>query len=274
MARILVCGDAMTDTYWYGGVNRISPEAPVPVVKMDRMEDRPGAAANVAANCEAMGVPCERVFSPSKDAVVKIRVIGKCQQVVRIDFDRPQDPVSYSEFMKKLPNCEVVIFSDYGKGSLKEIQTLIHNAKVAGKTILVDPKGHDYKRYCRADVVKPNRDEMKDMVGGWGSEEELAEKAERLRKESGVGAILLTRAEHGMTLFTEGGAVQIPSKAQEVFDVSGAGDTAIAALAVALTRGHTLEEAAHFANIAAGCAVARFGTAVVTAEEVFRDRIQ
>lgn len=269
MSRILVCGDAMTDTYWYGGVNRISPEAPVPVVKMDHMEDRPGAAANVAANCEAMGITCDRVFSPSKDAVVKIRVIGKNQQVVRIDFDRPQEPVSYSEFMRKLKDCGIVIFSDYGKGALKEIQSLIHNAKTAGKTVLVDPKGHDYGRYCKADVVKPNRDEMKEMVGGWGSEEELAKKAEGLRRESGVGAILLTRAEQGMTLFTESGSVQIASKAHEVFDVSGAGDTAIAALAVALSRGHDLEQAARYANIAAGIVVKRFGTCVATATEVF-----
>jgi len=259
----------MLDVYWFGNVERISPEAPVPVVKMGRMEERAGAAANVALNCIAMGATCDTLYSPSAKAVTKIRVIAKQQQVVRVDFDEPQEPVILKEFQRLLGDANVVVFSDYGKGSLSFVASLIAISKESDKAVLVDPKGHDYERYRGADVIKPNLNELREMVGGWGSEEQMAQKAERLRRESAIGAILLTRASAGMTLFTEAEVIQIPCVAKDVFDVSGAGDTAIAALAVALTRGHTLVEAARYANKAAGIVVGRFGTAVATAEEVF-----
>ncbi|HJS81325.1 MAG TPA: PfkB family carbohydrate kinase [Nitrososphaera sp.] len=255
----------MIDRYWFGEVRRISPEAPVPVVRMGRVEERQGAAANVAANCVAMGGEVLTLFSPS-DPVVKIRVIGKSQQVVRVDFDTPQLPVDPAQFEELANMASVVVFSDYGKGALTKIADLIPLVK--GK-VLIDPKGHDYARYRGADLVKPNLDEMREMVGGWGSETELEAKAAKLRQDSQVKAILLTRAVDGMTLFTDQGLTHIESTAQEVFDVSGAGDTAIAALAVGLEMGLTLETASRYANKAAGVAVGKFGTAVVSKDEVF-----
>ena len=266
---ILVCGDAMTDRYWFGEVLRISQEAPVPVVRVIREEERPGAAANVARNVVAMGSSCETLFSPSSDPVVKIRVIGKQQQVVRVDFDRPQDPVSSDEFDRKIALADIVVFSDYGKGALAEVKTLLMRAKQRGKTVLVDPKGYDYTRYRGADLVKPNLHEMRELVGRWGSEDDLRRKAERVMRDAHIGAILLTRAEAGMTLYQASGATHIASEAREVYDVSGAGDTAIAAVAVALEHGYTLEESARYANRAAGIVVGRFGTAVASREEVF-----
>lgn len=258
----------MVDRYWFGEVRRISPEAPVPVVRMGKVEERAGAAANVAANCEAMGAQVTRLFSPS-DPVVKIRVIGKSQQVVRVDFDTPQLPVDPTQFKDLASKASIVLFSDYGKGALTNIADLITIAKEEGAKVLIDPKGHDYARYLGADLVKPNLDEMREMVGGWGSETELEAKAAKLRQDSHVSAILLTRAADGMTLFTDSGQTHIESTAHEVFDVSGAGDTAIAALSVGLEMGLSLETASRYANKAAGIAVGKFGTAVVSKHEVF-----
>lgn len=266
---ILVCGDAMIDRYWFGEVERISPEAPVPVCKIVRTEERQGGAANVANNVESLGSPVIRVFSPSVEKVVKIRVIGRSQQVVRVDFDLPQDPVDIDEFSEALTHCEMVVFSDYGKGSLRDIRGLIHLAKDSGKKVLVDPKGHDYRRYRGADLVKPNLHEMKELVGGWSTEDELMDKAQVLLKEAGIGAILLTRQDKGMTLYEKDSAISIPAKPVEVYDVSGAGDTAIAAFSVALSRGMGFSESAEYSTKAAGIAVSHFGTYVVKEEEVF-----
>lgn len=263
---VLVCGDAMIDRYWFGDVARISPEAPVPVLKVLRVEEREGAAANVARNVRAMGAQCHTSFSPTDLQVLKIRAIGKNQQMLRIDFDHPQEPVSKGI---DFAGFRIVIFSDYGKGALENIQTLILRAKIAGLTVLVDPKGYDYERYRYADVVKPNLDELKVMVGGWKDELDLARKAQALRTKACIKALLLTRASDGMTLYTDDGETQIPSIAKEVFDVTGAGDTAIAAIAVALLRGHSLEDAARYANKAAGIVVGRFGTATASEQEVF-----
>lgn len=262
---ILVCGDAMVDRYIWADVTRISPEAPVPVAKVIREEERQGGAANVLNNVLAMGAVAAGAFSPSKNRILKIRVIGKNQQMLRLDYDHPQEPISKLEDVA----ANVVIFSDYGKGALKNVDTLIEQAKQAGAIVLVDPKGHDYTRYRNADMVKPNTDEMKELVGGWSTEEQLNAKAQQLRKDAYIGAILLTRAAAGMTLFTDQGAHHIPAAAKEVYDVSGAGDTAIAAFAVALTRGCDYITAAQYANKAAGVAVSRFGTTVVNKEEVF-----
>lgn len=267
--RILVVGDAMVDRYWFGDVLRISPEAPVPVVRVEREEERAGAAANVAANARAMGAEVETVFSPSLERVVKIRVVGKNQQVVRVDFDSPQEPVSEAVFKMILPSCDLVVLSDYGKGALARAEALVWEAKREGKPVLVDPKGCDYGKYTGATVVKPNLHEMRELVGGWVDEDALIDRAQGVVRGYGLGALLLTRAEAGMTLFTEGSTWNIPSEAREVFDVSGAGDTAIAALAVGMAKGLPLDRAATLANKAAGLACARFGTAVITEAEVF-----
>lgn len=261
---ILVCGDAMVDRYWFGDAIRISPEAPVPVVAVKRTETRQGAACNVAANCLAMGAETATLYSATPP-IEKIRVIGRNQQIVRIDHDVTMQPVQ--GFEAAVAGAGIVLFSDYGKGSLSNIEELIGQSK--GRTILIDPKGADYRRYRGASVLKPNVDEMREMVGGWSSEEQLSAKALKLRQDAQVGAILLTRASDGMTLFEERGGTHIPCEAREVYDVTGAGDTAIAALACALERGYDLVTAARYANKAAGIAVTRFGTAVIHEREVF-----
>lgn len=262
----------MVDEYWYGDVDRISPEAPVPVVRVIRKELRAGAAANVHANCVSLG--CHEVYSATLETARKIRVVGKSQQVVRIDFDEEplEEDVANLErrFKKFLLKVSIVLFSDYSKGSLTDVQSLIQQAKAAGKTVLVDPKGHDYTRYEGADLIKPNISEMREMVGGWRDVAQMNEKALSLRSAAKVGAILLTRAAEGMTLYEATGTLAIPSTAQEVYDVTGAGDTAIAALAVALWKGGSLSSAAWYANKAAGIAVSHFGTVAVKEEEVFK----
>lgn len=263
---IMVLGDRMVDEYWHGDVSRISPEAPCPVISVKRTERREGAAANVAANVRAMGARCVTEYGPSDLEVLKIRAIGRNQQMLRLDFDNPQAPIS------KLIRFEprgVVIFSDYGKGSLEHIRCLILRAKIAGCTVLVDPKGYDYERYQYADLVKPNTDELKVMVGGWKDEADLTKKAQELRRRANIHALLLTRAANGMTIYTDSGSEHIPAEAREVYDVTGAGDTAIAALACSLSRGHTLRESCRYANRAAGIVVGKFGTAVATEKEVF-----
>ena len=295
--RILVAGDSCADTYWFGDVTRISPEAPVPVVRVEREETRPGAAANVARNARAMGAEVtlccvlgrdeggERVREIVQrdgihDAIVtwgktirKLRVIGRQQQVVRVDFDEPVDAEArmflQQTFSLALADAEIVVFSDYGKGALDNISALILEATRAAKIVLVDPKGCDYHKYSGAHLVKPNADEMRAMVGGWTSEAQLESKVARLRAETRLSTILLTRASVGMSLYTNDGVTHFSANAREVFDVTGAGDTAIAALAVGLGRGLTLTDAVGYANKAAGIAVGRFGTAVVNEQEVF-----
>ena len=263
---VMVIGDAMIDEYWKGDVSRISPEAPVPVLRVTETERREGAAANVAANVRAMGSICTTDFGSPELQVLKIRAIGKNQQMLRLDFDHRQTPVSKSISFEPR---SVVIFSDYGKGALDHVACLILRAKIAGCTVLVDPKGYDYERYRYADVVKPNLDELRVMVGGWKDEADLTQKAQELRRKADIRAILLTRAAAGMTLFTDAGSTHIESAAREVYDVTGAGDTAIAALACALSRGRTLVDACRYANKAAGIVVGKFGTAVATEREVF-----
>jgi D-glycero-beta-D-manno-heptose-7-phosphate kinase len=265
MSPILVCGDAMLDEYWFGDVSRISPEAPVPVLTVKRTEVREGAAANVARNVRALGSVCRTEFGAPEMQVRKIRPICRNHQMLRLDFDNPQTPVAKDIRFE----AGIVIFSDYGKGALEHVQCLIVRAKMAGCTVLVDPKGYDYERYRYADVVKPNLDEMRVMVGGWRDEDDLTRKAQALRVKASIGAILLTRAAGGMTLYTDSGTDHIAAEEREVFDVTGAGDTAIAALACALSRGHDLHAAARYANKAAGIVVERFGTAVATEREVF-----
>jgi rfaE bifunctional protein kinase chain/domain len=297
-ARLLVVGDVMLDRYWFGDVSRISPEAPVPVVKVERTEDRPGGAANVARNVAALGAQVGLLsvvgddepgttlarlvddvgihaglhVDPAISTTVKLRVIGRQQQLLRIDFETaPSHEVlraKLAEFESRLPGCDVVVLSDYGKGGLAHIGEMIRMARDAGKKILVDPKGDDYSKYAGATIITPNRAELREVVGRWKDDIELQKKAEALRSELGLEALLVTRSEEGMSLFHAGGMVHEKAVAREVFDVSGAGDTVIATLAVMLAHGSGWAEAIHVANVAAGVVVGKLGTAVVTRDEL------
>ena len=267
---ILVCGDFMLDQYWFGEVKRISPEAPVPIFSVKRTEERLGGAANVADNVRAMGVECIANHGPQDQKILKTRLIARGQQIQRIDNDYPQKPIEYLG----LDGVSLVILIDYGKGSLANVQRLIQQAKGAGKTVLVDPKGYDYEKYRGADVIKPNLDEMKVMVGGWKDEEDLAVKVEQIRKGADIGAVLLTRASEGMSFYTSEGALHIYAVGDKVVDVTGAGETAIAALGVGLHRGLSPGDSVRMANVAAGIKVGKFGPSVVSKEEIeaFRSR--
>ena len=298
-ARVLVVGDAMLDRYWFGAVDRISPEAPVPVVRVNREEERLGGAANVALNVKTLGAqatlltvvgsdePARRLRSLLEEhgvtallgsdaqlqTIVKLRVIGRAQQLLRVDFENQPDhevlAAMLSDFERELPGHDAVLFSDYGKGGLAHITTMIGLARGAGKPVLVDPKGSDYSRYAGATVITPNRAELAQVVGAWTSDVQLVERAERLRGELGIEALLLTRSEEGMSLFDAAGHVQVPAEAREVFDVTGAGDTVIATLAAMLAAGLGLREAMPIANRAGGIVVAKFGTASVGYDELF-----
>lgn len=297
-ARVLVVGDVMLDRYWFGEVSRISPEAPVPVVKVERGEERLGGAANVARNAAALGARCmllsvvgtdeagriiEKLLAEEgidtslhEDAelstTIKLRVIGRQQQLLRIDFENwPTHEVlraKLAEFEQLLPRCDVVVMSDYGKGGLTHITEMIRLAHSAAKPVLVDPKGEDYARYAGATLITPNRAELRQVVGKWSSEAELADKAQRLRETLGLEALLVTRSEEGMTLFGAQGTVHEPAQAREVYDVSGAGDTVISALAVMLGSGLDTVSAMRIANRAAGIVVGKLGTAVVHLDEL------
>lgn len=296
--RLLVVGDVMLDRYWFGDVSRISPEAPVPVVKIERSEERPGGAANVARNAAALGAkvsllalvgadePGERLKTLVEDdgvearlhvdaaipTTVKLRVIGRQQQLLRIDFETsPSRDVllaKLSEFSQRLNEFDAIVFSDYGKGGLTHISEMIRLAKAAGKTVLVDPKGDDYSIYTGATLLTPNRSEMREVVGRWKDDAELERKAYALREKLGLDALLVTRSEEGMSLFLAQGAIHEKAVAREVYDVSGAGDTVIATLAVMLAKGEDWARAIHVANVAAGIVVGKLGTAVCTRAEL------
>jgi rfaE bifunctional protein kinase chain/domain len=301
-ARILVVGDVMLDRYWFGEVSRISPEAPVPVVKVERTEERPGGAANVARNCAALGAKVSLLSVVGADeagqslarlmaaegiaaslhedaalsTTIKLRVVGRQQQLLRIDFEaNPAHEVlraKLAEFERQLPGCDAVILSDYGKGGLAHIGEMIRLARAAGKPVLADPKGEDYARYAGATLLTPNRAELRQVVGRWQDENDLKARAGRLLCELGLDALLVTRSEEGMTLFRDEdgqtSALHEPAQAREVYDVSGAGDTVIASMAVMLASGTDLPAAMRLANRAAGIVVGKLGTAVVTLEEL------
>ncbi|MFL6581362.1 MAG: D-glycero-beta-D-manno-heptose-7-phosphate kinase [Burkholderiales bacterium] len=298
-ARLLVVGDVMLDRYWFGEVERISPEAPVPVVKVGRTEERLGGAANVARNIVAVGAAagllsvvgedeaaaCIQVLlkghgidaqlhrDPALHTTIKLRVIGRQQQLLRIDFEtEPGHEVLMSklaDFEARLKNADLVILSDYGKGGLKHIERMIAAARAAGKPVLVDPKGDDYSRYRGATVLTPNRSEFREVAGRWKNEDDMTERANKLRKELDLDALLITRSEEGMTLYRTGERLHVPTVAREVYDVSGAGDTVIAVLGVMLAAGASFAEAVSTANKAAGIVVGKLGTAVVHPEELF-----
>jgi len=300
-ARVLVVGDVMLDRYWFGEVSRISPEAPVPIVKVDRIEERPGGAANVARNVSALGAKAALLSVVGRDeagrclkqllqqekvatslhtdatisTTVKLRVIGRQQQLLRADFETlPSHEVLASklkDYQRLLKNADVVILSDYGKGGLAHIAKMITAARSRGVPVLVDPKGEDYSRYRGATLVTPNRAELRAVTGGWTSERMLEAKAQALRQRLGLGGLLVTRSEEGMTLYRKDGKLHVPAQAREVYDVSGAGDTVIATIGVMLAAGESMDSAIRIANRAAGIVVGKFGTAVVYPQELFAD---
>jgi len=296
--RLLVVGDVMLDRYWFGDTHRISPEAPVPVVQVGKVDERLGGAANVARNVAALGShatilgvigddePGQRVTQLLKAShvdsqlevdsqvptIVKLRVIARQQQLIRLDFEEPPSDKALARklerFEKSLADADVVILSDYGKGALDQVSLMIDQARAQNKMILVDPKGEDYEKYRGATVLTPNRSELRQVVGRWSSEEDLTKKAQDLRRSLNLQALLLTRSEEGMSLFTDAGVSHVKAQAREVFDVSGAGDTVIATLAVALAAKWPLEKAMALANRAGGIVVGKLGTATVTSEEL------
>ncbi len=298
-ARILVAGDVMLDRYWFGEVNRISPEAPVPVVRIQKRDARLGGAANVARNVAALGAQVgllgvvgedeagEQVAQllsesqvanflqrdPAISTIIKLRVLGRQQQLLRVDFEEaPSDAVlrdKLSQFNALLDDYQIIVLSDYAKGSLVNVAAMISAARAKGKCVLVDPKGDDFVRYRGASILTPNKGELRHVVGSWSSEAHLTEKAQALREQLQLDALLLTRSEEGMSLFDTNGSVHMPTHAREVFDVSGAGDTVIATLATMLGIGVSLTEAVHVANRAGGIVVGKLGTATVSHAELF-----
>ena len=301
-AKVLVVGDVMLDRYWFGDVNRISPEAPVAVLKVSRVEERPGGAANVARNISALGAQVtllsvvgadeagqclEKLLSEdanltallhrdnSVSTIIKLRAGDRHQQLLRIDFETPPSHevlhAALEDFRAQIPLADVVILSDYGKGGLTHIAEMIHMARSMGKPVLVDPKGDDYARYAGATLLTPNRSEFREVAGSWHNEAELNSKAEKLRIDLQLEALLVTRSEDGMSLYQANEVLHEPTYTREVFDVSGAGDTVIATLAVMLASGATLPDAMRIANRAAGIVVGKLGTAVVSREEIIQD---
>lgn len=297
--RVLVVGDVMLDRYWLGAVERISPEAPVPVVRVKQEQDRLGGAANVALNLRVLGAQVTLLSmvgiddgarrlrqllaeqdvtavlgeDPTLQTIVKLRVIGRNQQLLRIDFEREPDhevlAQMLADFERELPQHDVVLFSDYGKGGLAHIPRMIELARAAGKPVLVDPKGSDYARYAGASLITPNRSELMQVVGSWQDEAELERKAQGLRERLGLQALLLTRSEEGMSLFEPDRVSHVKAQVREVADVTGAGDTVIATMALMLACGLPLQQAMEIANRAGGLVVAKFGTATVSYEELF-----
>ncbi len=298
-ARVLVAGDLMLDRYWFGDVSRISPEAPVPVVRVTRSEERLGGAANVAFNVavlgagatlvgvvgddepgarlQALAAGCGIELRAGRDAqvptTIKLRVIGRNQQLLRVDFEQaPSEPMlvrTGAAVREALPSCRVLVLSDYGKGALARIDSLIALAREANRTVIVDPKGDDYTRYAGATILTPNRAELREVVGSWRDESDLRLRAQALRESLGVRYLLLTRSEEGMTLFSDDGVLDVAAQAREVYDVSGAGDTVVAVLASMIAAGRPVDEAVRLANRAAGIVVGKLGTAAATPQELF-----
>jgi rfaE bifunctional protein kinase chain/domain len=298
----LVVGDIMLDRYWFGECERISPEAPVPVVRIARTEERLGGAANVARNVASMKATAGLLSVVGDDeagsrlasllrqsritphlhrdgrlsTTVKLRVIARQQQMVRVDFETSPDQevlaAHLDEFEALAPTYDAIVMSDYGKGGLTHIERMIAIAKTANRPILVDPKGDDYARYRGATLLTPNRAELREVVGLWKNEADLESRAQKLRHDLALPALLLTRSEEGMTLFTDEGTWSVPAQAREVFDVSGAGDTVIAVLGTLLAAGLPLKDAVALANKAGGIVVGKLGTATVAYEELFDER--
>lgn len=298
-AKVLVVGDAMLDQYWFGDVERVSPEAPVPIVLVRREEYRLGGAANVALNVATLGGRATLLSVVGRDAAatrmeellssagiahdlraddsvqttVKLRVSGRAQQLLRIDFeDRPCSEtldVLAGAMEGHVTDHHVVVFSDYGKGSLARIERKIDVARRSDRPVLIDPKGREWEIYRGATLLTPNRAELAHVVGAWRDEAELHDKAQALRDRLALQALLVTRSEEGMTLFDGEGALHVPAHAREVFDVTGAGDTVLATLAMLVAGGSSLRDAVPIANRAGGVVVGKFGTSTITMPELF-----
>lgn len=296
--HVVVIGDAMLDRYWHGDTSRISPEAPVPVVRIDSHEERVGGAANVAVNVQALGVAttlisvigeddpgrqlthmlqqknvcCEFVKSEKVKTTLKLRVLGRHQQLIRLDFEdkhRWSAQTLLEKFASISAKVDVIILSDYAKGVLAFPQPIIEYARAHGIMVLVDPKSADLSIYRGASVLTPNMSEFEMAVGHCETEADIEQKGLKLIKELELEALLVTRGAHGMTLLEKNGQIKhIPTKAREVFDITGAGDTVIAVLASALAAKRPFVEAAELANIAAGISVGRLGTATITRDEI------
>ncbi|GKW25203.1 bifunctional D-glycero-beta-D-manno-heptose-7-phosphate kinase/D-glycero-beta-D-manno-heptose 1-phosphate adenylyltransferase HldE [Pectobacterium polonicum] len=298
-AGVLVVGDVMLDRYWYGPTSRISPEAPVPVVKVDTIEERPGGAANVAMNIAALGagsrlvgltgiddaaralnaklaevnVKCDFVSVPTHPTITKLRVLSRNQQLIRLDFEEGFEGIDPQPIIERiqlaLPKIGALVLSDYAKGALAHVQAMIQTAKAAGVPVLIDPKGTDFSRYRGATLLTPNLSEFEAVAGRSKTEEELVERGMQVVADYDLSALLITRSEQGMTLLQPGKApLHLPTQAQEVYDVTGAGDTVIGVLAAALAAGNPLEEACFLANAAAGVVVGKLGTSTVTPIEL------
>ena len=297
-ARVLVVGDTMLDRYWFGEVERISPEAPVPIAKINRIDNRAGGAANVARNIAALGGQatllsvvgddeaadtldelmrqegiCSHLMrSPDMPTILKLRVLSRQQQLIRLDFEHRPDPSSLhqidAQYRRLLPDFDAVILSDYNKGVLHFVADWIAAARALDKPVLIDPKGTDFSKYQGATLLTPNRSELKEAAGTWANEAELIGKAQKLREELDLQALLLTRSEEGMSLYRAEQIDHHPTRAQEVYDVSGAGDTVIAVMGLCVAAGYSLPEAMHIANAAAGVVVAKLGTAVCSQQEL------
>jgi D-glycero-beta-D-manno-heptose-7-phosphate kinase len=273
--RVITVGDAMLDRYWFGLVDRVSPEAPVPVVRITREDERLGGAANVALNVRQLGAQStlmtvvgeddaarrlralldQAAISPLLDidpklfTIVKLRIVGRGQQLLRVDFENQPDHEVLAGMLERfaaaLPQQHAVLFSDYGKGGLTHIPHMIRQARAAARPVLIDPKGADWQRYAGATVITPNRAELAQVMGGWASEAELHHRAQALRRQLGLHSLLLTRSEEGMSVFDDDGHEQVPAQAREVFDVTGAGDTVIATMAVLMASGLSARQASH-----------------------------
>ncbi len=302
-ARVLVVGDVMLDRYWFSSVDRISPEAPVPVALVQREQDRLGGAANVALNAATLGAQTTLLSvvgsddagrrlahlvadTPIRSALrqvpglrttMKLRVVSRQQQLLRLDFESTPDHEVLLDLMdryeQELAFHDVVLLSDYGKGGLSHVERMVQLARAQGRRVLVDPKGRDYSRYRSATLITPNRAEFALASGGeWRDEAELEQRAQALRAQLQLEAVLVTRAEEGMSLFSEAGHLHVAAQAKEVYDVSGAGDTVIATLAVMLGAGAGLDEAVRTANRAAGIVVGKLGTAAVSPAELWPEQ--
>ncbi|MGZ8190253.1 MAG: bifunctional D-glycero-beta-D-manno-heptose-7-phosphate kinase/D-glycero-beta-D-manno-heptose 1-phosphate adenylyltransferase HldE [Methylococcaceae bacterium] len=298
--RIIVIGDVMLDRYWSGQAARISPEAPVPVVQVKTIEDRVGGAGNVALNIarlggkvtllgvigddaeglivrrilEAEGVICDFVVEPSVRSICKLRIMAQHQQLIRVDFEESplkfNQPALLARLRETLSKNDVLVFSDYGKGTLDKVVNYIPEARQAGLKVLIDPKGVDYSRYAQADVITPNLSELQAVVGVCENEQEMVVKGRKLLKQHGISTLLCTRGEAGMTLIMEDAEHSLPAQAKDVFDVTGAGDTVIAVLALGVALGMPLPEAMYLANLAGGIVVGKLGTSTVSRQELIR----
>jgi D-beta-D-heptose 7-phosphate kinase/D-beta-D-heptose 1-phosphate adenosyltransferase len=297
--RILIVGDVMLDRYWHGSTTRISPEAPVPIVKVEGDEFRAGGAGNVALNAAELGtgtalvglvgrdeaglllrkrlaaggVACHLLEAPQHPTITKLRIISRHQQLIRLDFEENfavlESAGIEDAFAAALPGVGALVLSDYGKGTLAQVGSLIRVAREQHVPVVVDPKGTDFGRYCGATVITPNMTEFEAVVGHCADEATVVARAEALREALDLQALLITRSERGMSLFTRGlPPLNLPARARDVFDVTGAGDTVVAVLGAGLACGLTLAEATAWANLAAGIVVGKVGTATVTLDEL------